>query len=237
MSGFVTIYLHNPATGRETDLAQAVRGGHFEAASRLRGFRSAQRFEITPEQVMPAIPQPWRYVTIYDFELESPEIDIPSIAPLFADLRDAGLIADDGTERIHSYEMFSPWFFSSNYAPGPLSHVMLLLANYTAGREAEYHQWYDDQHRHEVSNSPGYVGMRRGQLTAVQAPPVRYCPGNQLIMGGLQTDDLPFAIKDFAARAGGTSPSGVAWGDRSSAASTARTVHLFKSIDGPFEAG
>jgi hypothetical protein len=237
MSSFVTVYLHNPAPSTEAALTDAIRGSHFEAVGRLRGFRGAQRFEVTPQQVMPAIPQPWRYVTIYDFDLETPEIDIPAIAPHLADLRDAGLIAHDGTERIHSYEMRSPWLFSSNYLPGPLSHIMLLLANITPGRDIDYHHWYDEQHRHEVSNSPGYVGMRRGQLSDVQAPPVRYCPGNQLILGGLQTDDLAFAIKDFTDRAMGTSPSGVAWGDRSNAASTARTVHMFKSIDGPFEAG
>lgn len=236
MSDFVTAHFHNSASGKEAALTDAFCGSHIEAVRRLRGFRAAQRFEVTPQQIMSAIPQPWRYVTLYDFDLESPEIDIPAIAPHLADLRDAGLIAGDGAERIYSYKMYSPWMFSDNYAAGPLSHIMLLLANVVPGREVDYHQWYDEQHRHEVSESPGYVGMRRGQLTPVQVPPVHYCPGDQLILGGLQTDDLDFAVKDFIDRAMGTSPSGVSWGVRSDAASVARTVHLFKSVDGPFHA-
>jgi hypothetical protein len=47
-----------------------------------------------------------------------------------------------------------------------------------------------------------------------------------------QTDDLMFTIRDFSARAGGRSPSGIAMQPRSSAGSTARTVHYFKKISG-----
>jgi hypothetical protein len=187
MSGFVTAHFHNPVPGGEVALADTMRSSHFDAVARLRGFRRAQRFEVTLQQIMSAIPQPWRYVTIYDFDLETPGIDLPAIAPHLADLRDAGFVAADGTERIYSYRMYSPWFYSSNYSPGPLSHIMLLLANVTPGRDADYHHWYDEQHRHEVSNSPGFVGMRRGALADVQVPPVHYCPGDQLILGGLQT--------------------------------------------------
>jgi hypothetical protein len=236
MASFLTAHFHNVLTGKEVALSGAIHGAHRAAVARLRGFRAAQRFEVTPQQIMSAIPQPWRYVTLYDFELDDPTIDLPAIAPHLADLRDAGLIASDGTERIYSYRMYSQWLYSKNYRRGPLSHLMLLLANVIPGRETEYHRWYDEQHRHEVSQSPGYVGMRRGQLSAVQVPPVHYCPGDQLILGGMQTEDLAATIKEFIDRAVGTSPSGIAWGVRSDAASTARTVHVFKSIDGPFAA-
>ena len=47
-----------------------------------------------------------------------------------------------------------------------------------------------------------------------------------------QTDDLSFTIKDFSARAGGRSPSGIAMQPRSSSGSTARTVHYFKKVSG-----
>jgi hypothetical protein len=235
MASYVTAHFHNAPAGEDAALAGHFRGAHLVGIARLRGFRAAQRFEVTPEQIMASIPQPWRYVTIYDFEFKDPRIDLPAIAPHIASLREAGLIANDETERLYSYRMYSPWLFSGNYRPGPISHMMLLLANVTPGRSAEYHRWYDEKHRFEVSESPGFVAMRRGELSEVQAPPVSYCPGDQLILGGLQTDDVAGAIREFIARGTYTSPSGN-WGPRSPAASTARTVHVFKSIDGPFEA-
>jgi hypothetical protein len=105
-----------------------------------------------------------------------------------------------------------------------------------AGQDAEYHQWYDDVHSVEVSNSPGYVGMKRGALLDVQVAPVHYCPGSQLILAAMQTDDLPATFAEFIARANGRSTSGSNWGERSQAASVARTVHIFASIQGPFSA-
>ena len=236
MANYVVVHLHNATRGREAELADRFSSVHVVEVARLRAFRGVQRFELAGEQIMAAIPQPWRHATLYEFESTDPAIDLPALAPHIAELRDAGLIADDDTERLYSYRMYSPWYFSGNYRPGPLSHVMLLLANVTPGRSDEYHRWYDEQHRIEVSGSPGYVGMRRGELAAVQVPPVRYCPGDQLILGGLQTDDLAGAVAEFIARGMGKSTSGPNWGPRSSAASSARTVHMFASIDGPYEA-
>jgi len=110
--------------------------------------------------------------------------------------------------------------------------VSIILANYVAGRKAEYHKWYDEVHSIEVINVPGHVAMKRGELSSLQVEPSHYCPGNQLVMCAQQTDDLMFTIKDFSARAGGRSPSGVAMQPRSSSGSTARTVHYFKKISG-----
>jgi hypothetical protein len=50
----------------------------------------------------------------------------------------------------------------------------------------------------------------------------------------VQTDNIKFVVQDFIDRAYGRSPSGVAWGERSTAASIARTVHMSESIDGPY---
>lgn len=47
-----------------------------------------------------------------------------------------------------------------------------------------------------------------------------------------QTDDLPFTLRDFSARAGGRSPCGIAMQLRSSSASIARTVHYFGKVSG-----
>jgi hypothetical protein len=234
MSLYTTLHLHNVPAGREADYARWFDGDHAEALTRLRGFISADRYQVTPEQIMPDIPQPWRFMSVYEFDLPTPEIDLPALGPLLAEARDAGMIDDSGeTERIHSYAMYSDWVFSPNHQKDqPFSGVSIILANFVAGREAEYHQWYNEVHGPEVSRVPGKIAMKRGRLSPVQIEPRRYCPGSDLVFCAQQTDDLLFTVKDFSARARGVSPSGVAFQDRSSAGSFARTVHYFSKISG-----
>lgn len=237
MDGYVIMHLHNAGEGRDSELSGHFRDVHVPRALALRGIEGVQRFRITKEQLMPGCAQPWRYATKYDFRLASPEIDLPALAPLLADMRDAGLVAADGAERTYAYRMYHEWKYSSNLVAGrPLSHLMLLLANITAGCDAEYHKWYDEVHSVEVSEAAGFVGMRRGKLSETQVPPVNYCPGSELILGALQCDDLAFTVKDFSDRAFGRSPSGVAWSVRPNTASIARTVHMAESVDGPYPA-
>lgn len=234
MSHYCTLHLHNVPAGREAEYAAWFDGPHRKALAALRGFGGAERFEVSPIQIMPDIPQPWRYLSLYDFDLPNPAIDLPALGPLLAEARDAGLVADeDESERIYSYRMYSDWKISPNWQRDePLSGVSIILANYTIGRYAEYQDWYDNVHSGEVINVPGHVGMKRGQLSELQIEPRRYCPGDQLVLCAQQTDDLLFTIRDFSARAGGRSPSGVAMQPRSSSGSTARTVHYFNKISG-----
>ncbi len=234
MSLFTTIHLHNVPEDRQPEYAAWFDGKHREDVGRLRGFRAADRFEVTPEQIMPYIPQPWRFLSVYEFDYPAPEIDLPALGPLLAEARDAGLVDDETeTERIHSYAMYSDWVFSPNYHPGkPFSGVFIILANFVAGREAEYHKWYNEVHMPEVSRVPGKVGMKRGRLSPLQIEPRRYCPGSDLVFCAHQTSDLLFTIRDFSARAGGRSPSGIAMEPRSPSGSVARTVHFFRKISG-----
>ena len=233
MSLYTTIHLHNVPAGRETECATWFDGPHRTALSRLRGFITTDRYEVTPQQVMPDIPQPWRYVSIYDFDLPNPAIDLPALGPLVAEARDAGMIADDETERLYSYRLFSDWKGSPNWQRSePFSGVSIILGNYVAGRHAEYQKWYEEVHSVEVINVPGHVAMKRGELASIQIEPRHYCPGDQLVLCAQQTDDLLFTIKDFSARARGQSPSGIAMQPRSSSGSFARTVHYFSKVSG-----
>jgi hypothetical protein len=84
---------------------------------------------------MPDIPQPWKYLTIYD--RDEPEVDIPALAPLFANYRAEGLTIPDSTERIYTYRMYLNCRLSKNWKPGPFSHMMFLLANFPLGRNLE----------------------------------------------------------------------------------------------------
>jgi hypothetical protein len=231
---YITLHLHNVPADRESEYAAWFAGPHRDATAALRGLKSADRYEVAREQIMPDIPQPWRFLSIYDFDLPEPSIDIPALGPLIASARDTGLIADDETERLYTYRLYSDWKGSPNWRPSePLSGVSIILANYIPGRRAEYQKWYDEVHSGEVTNVPGHVAMKRGELSPLQVEPRRYCPGDQLVLCAQQTDDLMFTIKDFSARAGGRSPSGFAMQPRSSSGSTARTVHYFKKVSGP----
>jgi len=233
MALHTTLHLHNVPRAREAGYAHWFDGDHRASLAALRGFRAADRFEVTPEQIMADIAQPWRYLSVYDFDLPDPAIDIPALGPKIAEARDAGMIEEDETERLYTYRLYADWKGSANWQRSqPFSGVFVILANYVAGRYAEYMKWYDEVHSIEVTNVPGHVAMKRGELTEVQIAPRRYCPGNQLVMCAQQTDDLGFTIKDFSARARGVSPSGIAMAPRSTAGSFARTVHFFRKISG-----
>ncbi|WP_372780952.1 hypothetical protein [Litorivivens sp.] len=233
MALYTTIHLHNVPEGRESDYAKWFDGEHRQELKRLRGYKGSERHEVADAQIMPDILQPWRFATVYDFESDTPEIDIPALGPLLANQRDAGLIANDTAERIYTYKLYGDWKFSPNHQPDqPFSGVSILLGNYVAGHFDEYQTWYENVHSVEVINVPGHVGMKRGQLAEVQVEPKHYCPGDQLVLCAHQSDDLMFTIRDFSARARGVSPSGIAMEPRSNTGSFARTVHYFNKISG-----
>ena len=234
MALYTTIHLHNTPPAKEADYAAWFDGPHRDALRRLRGFQGADRYQVTPEQVMSDIAQPWAFCSVYDFSTETPEIDIPALGPLLADARDEGMIetATD-SERLFTYRLYADWEASPNWRrEQPLSGVSVLIGNYVAGRYDEYMEWYKNTHCPEVTNVPGHVAMKRAALADVQVEPRRYCPGDQLILTAQQTDDLAFTIRDFGFRATGRSPSGIAMKPRSKAGSFARTVHYFRKISG-----
>lgn len=234
MTHYVTLHFYNVSAGRESDYASWFAGSHQQALVRLRGFESADRYELTAEQIMPDIAQPWRFMSVYAFNYAAPQIDLPALGPLLAEARDAGLIDDaNESERIYSYAMYSDWVSGPNHQKDkPFSSMFVIPANFVAGMEAEYHQWYSEVHMPEVSRVPGFVAMKRGRLSDIQIEPKRYCPGSEIVMCAHQTDDLLFSVKDFSARARGVSPSGDQMEPRSKAGSFARTVHFFRKISG-----
>ena len=76
MALYTTLHLHNAARSREAEYAGWFDGPHRTAVTRLAGFLGLDRYEVTPEQVMRDIPQPWRYVSVYDFDYPDPVIGI-----------------------------------------------------------------------------------------------------------------------------------------------------------------
>ena len=98
MALYTTVHLHNVSAGRAADYAAWYDQVHGPALARLRGFAGADRYEVTAAQIMADIPQPWRFLTVYDFDLPSPEIDIPALGPLIAEAREALLAAGRDAE-------------------------------------------------------------------------------------------------------------------------------------------
>ena len=233
MALYTIIHLYNVPAGKEDEYATWFDGDHQTELGRLRGFKQTERYEVAKEQIMPDILQPWRYLSVYDFDTSTPEIDLPALAPLLANVRDRGLIAADTAERLYSYKLFGDWKASPNWQQDqPLSGVSVILGNYVAGHYEEYQEWYENVHSVEVINVPGHVAMKRGELCDVQLEPRHYCPGDQLVLCAQQTDDLMLTLRDFSARARGVSPSGIAMEPRSKTGSFARTVHYFNKISG-----
>ncbi len=84
MAHYTTIHLHSVPPRRAAKYAAWFDGPHRADLARLRGFLTADRYEVAPQQIMPDIAQPWRFVSIYDFDFSAPEIDIPALGPLIA---------------------------------------------------------------------------------------------------------------------------------------------------------
>ena len=90
---------------------------------------------------MADIPQPWRFMSIYDFDFPAPAIDIPALGPLIAEARDAGLIADDDTERLYTYRLYADWKGSPNWRKcEPFSGVSIILAQLRCGPIRRIHE-------------------------------------------------------------------------------------------------
>ena len=51
-----------------------------------------------------------------------------------------------------------------------MSSVLIVLTNPTDGHEAEYNDWYDNQHLAEVLALPGFVSATRFKLSDSQLP-------------------------------------------------------------------
>src|SRR4051794_23159232 len=104
------LHLHNVRAGREADYAAWFDGAHRTALARVRGFQAADRYEVTAEQIMPDIAQPWRFLSVYDFDFADPASDAAAPGALIAEALAAGWIADDDqSERLYAYRMYSDW--------------------------------------------------------------------------------------------------------------------------------
>jgi len=77
----------------------------------------------------------------------------------------------------------------------------VVLTNPTEEREAEYNDWYDNQHLSDVLAVPGFIAAQRyraaPETIATGAAQWRY-----MAIYDIETDDLTTALSDMVARGG-----------------------------------
>jgi hypothetical protein len=79
-------------------------------------------------------------------------------------------------------------------------YTFVVLTNPTAGKEAEYNEWYNKIHIPDVLNVQGMVGAQRFKLADAQmggAPAHRY-----LAIYEIETDNLQATLDDLKSRSG-----------------------------------
>lgn len=80
-------------------------------------------------------------------------------------------------------------------------YTLVVLSNPTAGKEAEFNEWYDKVHVPDVLRVPGFVAAQRFKLNGPQlndAPrPHRY-----LALYEIDTDDIQASVDELRRRAG-----------------------------------
>jgi hypothetical protein len=81
-------------------------------------------------------------------------------------------------------------------------YTFVVLTNPTAGKDAEFNEWYNGQHIPDVLNVPGFVCAQRFRLANTQMGGESSSPYKYLALYEIETDDLAGALKDLRARAG-----------------------------------
>jgi hypothetical protein len=79
-------------------------------------------------------------------------------------------------------------------------YTFVVLTNPTAGKEAEYNRWYNEQHIPDVLNVPGIVAAQRFTLADAQMGDKN--PHRYLALYKIETEDLPTVLKELKARGG-----------------------------------
>jgi rubredoxin len=231
MPAYNIVHFQNCAAQREPQYAAWQRQELARAILEQQGFVAVQFMSLQPVQLQPANPQPWRFCALY--ELEAAAGQAGSLLAVFSALarragKESGLLEDDVA---HVFELTRPHLPTPNPIDetAPL-HVAFVMGNCIEGKEVEYDRWYDEVHSPEVLGTPDFVAMRRGRLAPLQAAPGNEQPANRLVLLQIRSRDLHASIREFIARAEGTSPSGVKWVPREAAAGFAslkRTTHVF----------
>jgi hypothetical protein len=103
MPPYILMAMTNPAEGKEEAYNQWFDEVHLPDALKVPGFESAQRYELTEAQRMPA-PLPYRYATVYRFESE----DLPTTLAALGAAVAAGPKTDAGDPTRRALWVYAP---------------------------------------------------------------------------------------------------------------------------------
>jgi hypothetical protein len=79
-------------------------------------------------------------------------------------------------------------------------YTFIVMTNPTAGKEAEFNEWYDTNHIPDVLNVPGFVSGHRFRLADTQFGGESSKAYKYLAIYEIETDDRPATLKELRAR-------------------------------------
>jgi hypothetical protein len=84
--------------------------------------------------------------------------------------------------------------------PAAQTYFFLVFNSPVAGKEAEYNQWYNEQHAPDVVSVPGFVSAQRFVYNEVQLREVALKKPKYLVMYKIVTADLPAVLAEVKRR-------------------------------------
>ena len=77
-------------------------------------------------------------------------------------------------------------------------YKLVVMSSPVEGREAEYNDWYDNQHLGDVVRLPGFTGAKRFELQPGQEAPLGH---TYLAIYDMETDDVDATMAGLVAAA------------------------------------
>jgi hypothetical protein len=81
-------------------------------------------------------------------------------------------------------------------------YTFVVMTNPTAGKDAEFNEWYNKNHIPDVLNVPGFVSGHRFRLADAQAGGEASKAYKYLALYEIETDDLAGVLKELRSRGG-----------------------------------
>jgi hypothetical protein len=185
MTRHLSLVFTNPAPGREAALNDWYEQHVPEVLGNHPGYAAARRYRRSDNQRATAIPCPWAYLAVYDIETD----DLAATQQAADAFKAAGgftphdgALADD--QAVWTFTEHGPKLHETPEATarkkqlGSGHNVFIALTDPAAGREDDFHRWYE-AHVPEILDH--YPGLTTGQLfrassvqRAGQTPTWRY---------------------------------------------------------------
>jgi len=226
MTHFV-VQFHNLAGGKEVEYDRHLQGLPGELG---RGLIRLQRYRLSNTQfpASTSAAQLYRGVTLFEIDDALLSDRRAILAAQLRVPRETGLLEADRTHLFHIVRHQTSNV--SRELAGDAEHLMILMANYMPGMRDEWGAWYDEVHGPEGLGVPGVKACTRGLLADAQLDSEAEQPAAGVVIYRFGTGDFPGVVREFVARATGSSSTGIKWASRSPAVGPNRTTHAFDAV-------